>query len=237
MRSLRNVKLVDDLVCDFASQTNVRVNQHVGLTVKWLARFQKLTNFAKWIRIAQQRTVALAMHAFPDLLRRSPEADHQGMAFQLFQIITVRWQTAAGRNDRFIARTQFGHDLTFEFAEVRLAVAFENFRDGLAGVRLNHFVRVQKIKTERVSNEAAHGRFACAHEADQCEVLNFPRVAHAQVLAQSTRVDTLLFSVQALEIGEDQLGQIFAVTAFEQAENRQVQFAKRLAEPAIIFRL
>ena len=46
-----------------------------------------------------------------------------------------------------------------------------------------------------------------------------------------------LLSFQTLEVSKNQLRQVIAVAAFENAERRNAQLANRFAEPMVIFRL
>ena len=68
---------MDDLLRDFADGAQFRVQQHVGLLVKRLARGEQFADFRLRILVVQQRAVALMPHALPDFFRRRPEADDQ----------------------------------------------------------------------------------------------------------------------------------------------------------------
>ena len=110
------------------------------------------------------------------------------------------------------------------------------------------FVGVEKMEMQNLRDEPAHGRFARAHEADQSQIFDFPRVVHNGCLAEMRGIDTrlfspggtsytsptstvkfgtrvtrpsesVLFSGQTEQVGENQIRQVAAVTAFKHAEH------------------
>ena len=57
----------------------------------------------------------------------------------------------------------------FQLAKNKLAVAFEKFRDGDAGSKLDAFVEIDKVPAELAGEARAHGAFTRAHETGETD--------------------------------------------------------------------
>lgn len=182
---------MDNLLRHLAQRTQFGVQQNVGLFVKRFARGQQFANFFLRIRILQQGTMRLVLHALPDFFRRRPKADDERMSFKSGKIVRIGRQTAAGGNDRFGLCGKLFHNLFFQLPKTRLAVLLENLRYGFARGGLDQFVRVQIIKPQLLRHEPANGSFARAHKTDERNVDDAAVVVHALEVSNFARLDNL----------------------------------------------
>ena len=174
--------LQHDLLGHFPGRTLVGVEEHIRLPVKRFPRREQFFDFRLRIRSVQQRAMRLAAHAFPNLLRRRPEADDEGNLLEAHEVFQLRGKAAAGRDERVRARGQFLHDLPFQRAKGRFAIPGKNIRNRPARARLNEFVRVEKRKMQPLRDEPAHGGFPRAHESNEREVAWWQPALHRAIL-------------------------------------------------------
>jgi hypothetical protein len=175
---------MDDLLCDFAQRTQFRVQQHVGLPVKRFARCEQFADFRLGVRIVEQGTMALISHTLPDFFRRSPKANDERMRFKSGEIFGIRRQTAARANHSFCPAGKFANNSRFKRAESLFTIGLENFRNRPAGARLNHFIRVEVIKTQLLGGKPSDGSFARAHETNERDVGDAAVALHENELTQ-----------------------------------------------------
>ena len=110
-----------DLLRHFADGTQFSVQQHVGQFVERFARGKQVADFLLRVGIMEQGTVRLAFHAFPDFLRRRPQADDERMRPETGQIFGVGRQAAAGGDDGSRPGGKFPDQFLFQFAKRRFA--------------------------------------------------------------------------------------------------------------------
>jgi hypothetical protein len=170
---------MNDLLRDLADRAQFRVQQHIGLAIKWFARGEQLADFRLRIRVVQQWTVTLISDPFPNFFRRCPKADDQRVRLETVEIFRVRRQTAARGDDGLGVAGQFGDRFFFERAKSRFAFRLENIGDGAARAGLDHFVRVEIVKMQLFGDEPANGSLARAHETDEREIDDMAAALHS----------------------------------------------------------
>src|SRR5258708_17848670 len=86
------------------------------------------------------------------------------MSLQACKVIWVDRQSAAGGNHRSRSARKFVDYFFLKSAKHFFAVGFENVRDGLACLCLDHLVRVEIFKMQLLPHEPAHGSSVRSHE-------------------------------------------------------------------------
>jgi hypothetical protein len=186
-----HVILMNHLLRDVFERAHFRVQQDVRLSIKGFALGKKRTDFGEWIRMAEQGTMSLAAHPFPNFFRRCPEANDERMAFEAGEIVRIRGQSAAAGNNGFLSGGEFDDDFSFELAKKRFAFLRKNLADGFAGARFDDVIGVEESEVQLAGDQLADGGLAGSHETDERNVLNLARGAHRIELADLARDGTL----------------------------------------------
>lgn len=89
--------------------------------------------------------------------------------------VRIQHRTAAGSNHHIAAVTQFSHHLRLTGAEADLTFDFEDHRHLYAGSCLDFVVGIMKWPLKCTSQQATNGGLACAHEANEDDVIGHDR--------------------------------------------------------------
>lgn len=171
-----DAELVEDLLGNFAGRTETRVDHRVRLMISSGTRVEEFADFGQRIGGLQQWAVDLDAHPLPNGLGRRPQTDHHGVRFEAVQVGGIGDEAAAGGNDDVLPGLEGLGGVFLEFAECLLAVLGEDIGDGLAGLAFNPFIGIDKVEVKMLGDNAPDGGFAGAHEADEGNVVNDPRI-------------------------------------------------------------
>src|SRR5690349_624725 len=167
---------------DFADRTVAGINEHVGLTVKGPASFEKLTDAGEGIGIVQQWAMRLLSHPLPNQLRGRPETNDETVGFQRNKICFGRPKATAGGDNLVPPLYHFFHQLMLHGAKSIFAVLRKNLGDTFSGATFQPFVRIHELKPELQSQHAPNRGFSAPHEPDKGEIVDVTRVAHLSIL-------------------------------------------------------
>jgi len=137
----------------------------------------------------------LIANAFPDCFRRRPKANHQGVALEAGQVLLIGNQSAAGGDHRVFVPAQLRYDGAFALAKGGFAFLCKDFPNRFTGARFDGLIRVEKVETQLVGDEPAHGGFAGAHESDEGKVADLARATHGLELAHGRKLGTKILEI------------------------------------------
>ncbi len=96
-------------------------------------------------------------------------------------ILRIHKGAAAGRDHAVAQRNVFGEHGAFDVAEVRLAVAMEDFRDGEMLALLDLLVDIDEAPVQTPGQRATHGCLARSHKADKVHLVGFHATSRSSV--------------------------------------------------------
>ena len=144
-----------------------RLDRYVRQRIDRIALVHQAAHRRLRVRRVEQRPVAALAHPPHHNIKLGLQPDRQAGRGNLRARCRLHECPPACGDDFWPVGQQPRHHALFAIAEMRLAMFFENFRNGHSGRGLDLGVGVGKHQPEVRCEAAAHGGLACAHDADE----------------------------------------------------------------------
>lgn len=109
--------------------------------------------------------------ALPEICRLRIQIYHATCGAHCRTAVPIQYGTATRGDHHFAGSTQLGNHLRLAGTEAGFAFNFENHRHLHAGALLDLVVGVMKRPAECPCQQATNGGLACAHQADENDVI------------------------------------------------------------------
>lgn len=160
-----------DVSGDVGGVAEVDADHEIGLAIAGGSFGEEGANFFEGIFRLEEGAMRLSADAVVDGFWAGPEAGDEAVGAEAFEILRVDDHAAAGGDDLLFLGGEFGDEGFFEGAEGGFAIVGEDIADAAAGALFDEFVGIDESEAEEFGEEVADGGFACAHEADEGDVV------------------------------------------------------------------
>lgn len=143
-------------VAGFFQRTPIGTQQYIGLFVNGGALLQECIDGLEGIGSLQQGAVGLGADPIPYRLCRGPEANHECMAFEAFQVLRIGSDAAARADDESCLTFQLIHNDFFIFTEPCFSFLFKDLGDSPACMVFDEVVCVDELHVQLSGRKTSH---------------------------------------------------------------------------------
>jgi len=171
-RGLSLSEPLEYLVCDGSNLATVRLDDQIrNFPVHRIPYTHEILQYLPRIAVFEQRPAAATLGSRQLLVYRRVQVDDKTPTAQVAAVLRVDYSAATRREHDAFDLRQVVNDFGFSLTKSFFTFFLEYERNVDARTRFDFVITVHEVQVQHSRKLSADGRFACAHRADQKQVL------------------------------------------------------------------